>query len=93
MRYKSAMLFLFALLGWTLPLIAHEGKIEPAHQQTALLRQWQELKFGMFIHYGLSTFTNDWRTNKNASPATYAPSNLDVGQWVRTARKTGMKYA
>ncbi|MHC4088413.1 MAG: hypothetical protein ACYSU3_24360, partial [Planctomycetota bacterium] len=93
MRYKSVMLFLFALLGWISPLIAHEGKIEPAHQQTDLLRQWQELKFGMFIHYGLSTFTNDWRTNKNASPATYAPSNLDVGQWVRTARKTGMKYA
>ncbi len=93
MKYKSTILILFVLLGWRLPLIAHEGKIEPAHKQTDLLRQWQELKFGMFIHYGLSTFTGDWRTNKNASPATYAPTNLDIGQWIRTARKTGMKYA
>ena len=66
---------------------------KPNSQQTDLLRQWQELKFGMFIHYGLSTFTGDWRTNKNASPAAYAPSNLDVRQWVRTAKQTGMKYA
>ena len=93
MRFKSTILILLVLSGWRLPLFAHEGKIEPAHQQTDLLRQWQELKFGMFIHYGLSTFTSDWRTNKNAIPAAYAPSNLDVGQWVRTARMTGMKYA
>ncbi|MHC4544937.1 MAG: alpha-L-fucosidase [Planctomycetota bacterium] len=65
----------------------------PSDFPTDLLRQWQELKFGMFIHYGLSTFTGDWRTNKNASPAAYAPSNLDVRQWIRTAKKTGMKYA
>ncbi|MHC4734919.1 MAG: hypothetical protein ACYTDW_10750, partial [Planctomycetota bacterium] len=30
---------------------------KPNSKQTDLLRQWQELKFGMFIHYGLSTFT------------------------------------
>jgi alpha-L-fucosidase len=66
---------------------------KPSSRQTDLLRQWQDLKFGMFIHYGLSTFTGDWRTNKNASPAAYAPSNLDVRQWIRTAKKTGMKYA
>jgi len=66
---------------------------KPSSRQTELLRQWEELKFGMFIHYGLSTFTGDWQTNKNASPAAYAPSNLDVRQWVRTARRAGMKYA
>ena len=65
----------------------------PSSRQTNLLRRWQELKFGMFIHYGLSTFTGDWQTNKNASPAAYAPSNLNVRQWVRTARSAGMKYA
>ena len=93
MRYKAAARVIFVLLALGSPLIANEAEIEPAHKQTDLLRQWQELKLGMFIHYGLTTFTGSWQTNRNASPAAYAPTNLDVKQWIRTARSTGMKYA
>ncbi|MEA3226194.1 MAG: alpha-L-fucosidase, partial [Planctomycetota bacterium] len=32
-------------------------------------------------------------TSKNSASAVYAPTDLDVRQWVRTARQAGMKYA
>lgn len=46
----------------------------------------------MFIHYGISTFVDgNWQTSPPAT--TYAPTNLDVRQWIRVARQAGMKYA
>ena len=65
----------------------------PAGERTKLLAQWDELEYGMFIHYGMSTFTGDYRTSKNSASKVYAPTDLDVRQWVRTARQAGMQYA
>jgi alpha-L-fucosidase len=55
----------------------------------------------MFIHYGMTTFSgaqldgNAGRHNPYAPAplSTYAPSSLDVEQWIRVARDAGMKYA
>jgi len=57
------------------------------------LRKWQSLDYGMFIHFGMSTFVaNELPTGKDASTV-YAPTKLDVDQWVSVARDAGMKYA
>ena len=72
---------------------AAESSIVPAGKRTRLLAQWEDLKYGMFIHYGMSTFTGDYRTSKDSALKAYAPTDLDVRQWVRTARRAGMKYA
>ena len=61
------------------------------------LATWQSYKYGMFIHFGMATYTG--RSNENnphnaAEPSTlYAPTNLDVDQWIRVAKDAGMKYA
>jgi len=63
----------------------------------AQLRKWESLRYGMFVHFGLSTFVQQggpdgWADGK--APATaYAPDRLNVGQWVSVARDAGMKYA
>jgi serine/threonine protein kinase/formylglycine-generating enzyme required for sulfatase activity/Flp pilus assembly protein TadD len=70
--------------------------LAPATKRTAKLAEWEGLKYGMFIHFGMSTFTGDPNTGAGAaheSPSTYAPSHLDVRQWVRVAKQSGMKYA
>ncbi len=54
---------------------------------------WRELKYGMFIHYGLSTFVANDMANGDDPATAYAPTHLDVDQWVRTARDAGMQYA
>jgi alpha-L-fucosidase len=51
----------------------------------------------MFLHFGMATFTGRASENDplNAKePSTrYAPTNLDVDQWMRVARDAGMNYA
>jgi hypothetical protein len=86
MRKLQAILsFLIAVvLAWD--VYAEQSVIAPANKRTKMLAQWEGLKYGMFIHYGMSTFTGDYRTNKNSTSTVYAPTNLDVRQWIRTAR-------
>ncbi len=57
------------------------------------LRAWRDLKYGMFIHFGLSTFVGNDMANGDDPAAAYAPTDLDVDQWVRVAKEAGMKYA
>ncbi len=57
------------------------------------LHDWEELAYGMFIHFGMSTFVeNELPTGKDPSTR-YAPDKLDVDQWISVARDAGMKYA
>ena len=57
------------------------------------LRRFQALGYGMFIHFGMSTFVGQELPSGKEPSSTYAPTNLDVDQWVQVARDAGMKYA
>jgi len=57
------------------------------------LGQWEALRFGMFIHFGMSTFDGKEISPGDQPSTLYAPDQLDVDQWVSTARDAGMKYA
>jgi alpha-L-fucosidase len=67
----------------------------PGKQRLSLqqLSKWEALGFGMFIHFGMSTFDGE-ELSKGDKPSTfYAPDKLDVSQWIKVARDAGMKYA
>jgi alpha-L-fucosidase len=57
------------------------------------LRAWEELGYGMFIHFGMSTFDGDEFSKGDKSALLYNPDKLDVNQWACVARDAGMKYA
>jgi alpha-L-fucosidase len=57
------------------------------------LQSWEKLGYGMFIHFGMSTFVGIENPDGKAPATTYAPTELDVAQWVSVARDAGMKYA
>ncbi|MBN2325781.1 MAG: alpha-L-fucosidase [Candidatus Omnitrophica bacterium] len=57
------------------------------------LKQWEALFYGMFIHFGMSTFVGDELPKGDESPNVYAPDRLDVDQWISVARDSGMRYA
>ena len=64
-------------------------KIRP--QQLEFLN-WE---FGFFFHFGIRTFYEghkDWDM-KEMPLSGFAPSELDCGQWIRTAKEAGAKYA
>ena len=58
-----------------------------------LITSWQQLRYGMFIHFGMSTFTGREIDDGDQPSTTYAPTKLKVDQWIRVARDAGMKYA
>ncbi len=56
------------------------------------VQEWCALKYGMFIHFSLSTFDGNEQTPGTTSVSIYNPSNLDVDQWIRVAKDARMKY-
>ena len=57
------------------------------------LKQWESLGYGMFIHFGLSTFDGVELSAGNLPSDFYNPQALDVDQWISVAKAAGMKYA
>jgi len=59
----------------------------------AKLKAWEALRYGMFLHFGMTTFNGKELENNDSPLSTYNPTKLDVDQWVSVARDAGMKYA
>lgn len=57
------------------------------------LQAWESWKYGMFIHFGMSTFVNNELPDGLAPASTYSPDKLDVDSWIQIARDAGMTYA
>ena len=57
------------------------------------LEAWEALAYGMFIHFGMSTFVGQELPDGKEPATVYAPDRLDVDQWVAVARDAGMRYA
>lgn len=63
--------------------------IKPSPQQTA----WQDLEFGVIIHFGTNTFLNREWGDGTADPKVFNPSSVDTDQWMKAAKSVGAKYA
>jgi alpha-L-fucosidase len=57
------------------------------------LQAFERLGYGMFIHFGMSTFVVNELPDGKAPAREYNPDRLDVDQWVQVIRDAGMKYA
>jgi len=55
--------------------------------------EWEQMKYGMFIHFNMNTYAGVEYDRGRVPPQAFKPDKLDVGQWIRTARDAGMKYA
>lgn len=65
----------------------------PEEAETTRLKDWRSLKYGMFLHFGMSTFTGNELDPGDQPSTTYAPPHVDTDQWLRVAKQAGMKYA
>jgi alpha-L-fucosidase len=82
--------------------LADSNKYIPAPQNLQARHQFQDDKFGMFIHWGLSSVLADgeWvMNNRNIKVEDYTrmlrafnPVDFNAAQWVATAKNAGMKY-
>ena len=56
-----------------------------------LQRDFVELRFGMFLHFGILTYTGAW-SKPNLDIKLFNPTRLDPGQWADAAVSAKMKY-
>jgi alpha-L-fucosidase len=62
--------------------------VKPSPQQVA----WQDLEFGVLIHFGTNTFLDKEVGDGDADPKVFNPSNFDAEQWMRAIKSAGAKY-
>ena len=62
--------------------------LKPTPQQTA----WQDLEFGVILHFGTNTFLDREWGDGTADPAVFHPAQFDPDQWMRAIRASGAKY-
>ena len=65
---------------------------EPATSRSQVAA-WERLQYGMFIHFNMNTYAGAEYDNGRMAAAAFKPDQLDVDQWIRTARDAGMNYA
>jgi alpha-L-fucosidase len=64
------------------------GDLRPAPYQTA----WQDLEFGVIIHFSTNTVHDREWGDGTAAPSTFNPTAFDPEQWMQAIRDAGAKY-
>ena len=85
-RWLTSMLFAVLLL--TEARAQNFVDLKPTPQQTA----WQDLEFGVILHFGTNTFLDREWGDGTADPKVFNPSQFDPDQWMRAIKASGAKY-
>lgn len=70
------------------PLLAEVAAADPQTSLSTLVN----MRFGMFNHFSLGTFTNQEWAAPNQDPALFAPTAADCAQWAAAAAAAKMSY-
>ena len=62
--------------------------LKPTPQQT----QWQDLEFGVILHFGTNTFLDREWGDGTASPTVFNPTSFNPDQWMKAIKASGAKY-
>jgi alpha-L-fucosidase len=86
---KRWMSFCLALLFCAVPACAQSfSDIKPSPQQI----EWQDLEFGVIIHFSTNTFLDREWGDGTADPSVFNPTQFDPDQWMKAIRDSGAKY-
>jgi len=78
-----------AALCCAIPMRAQNStEIKPSPQQV----EWQDLEFGVIIHFSTNTFLDREWGDGTASPTVFDPTQFDPDQWMKAIRAAGAKY-
>jgi alpha-L-fucosidase len=86
--FGGAFLLAVIAIGISAPAQDAAGDIRPAPYQVA----WQDLEFGVIIHFSTNTFLNQEWGDGTASPSVFNPTQFDPEQWMKAIHDAGAKY-
>jgi alpha-L-fucosidase len=99
---KSTFIALTAVLLLTTCAAVAQSDYTPSPENLQARREFQDMKFGMFIHWGVYSVLGDgeWVFHNrkltvdeyNRLPAFFDPEKFDAKTWVSLAKSAGMKY-
>jgi alpha-L-fucosidase len=64
------------------------SEVKPSPQQVA----WQDLEFGVILHFSTNTFLDREWGDGTADPKTFNPTDFDPDQWMQAIQASGAKY-
>lgn len=85
---RSMLCLALAFLLSTSAAAQNFADIKPSPQQVA----WQDLEFGVLIHFGTNTFLDREWGDGTASPQVFNPTAFDPEQWMRAIKAAGARY-
>jgi len=88
MSIARALLLLVAAAGVAALAQDSTGDIRPAPYQVA----WQDLEFGVIIHFSTNSFLNQEWGDGTANPSVFNPTQFDPEQWMKAIHDAGAKY-
>ena len=90
--YRRAARVLLLAAAWIMAISAGNAQnftdVKPSPQQV----EWQDLEFGVLIHFGTNTFLDREWGDGTASPTVFNPADFDPDQWMRAIKAAGAKY-
>ena len=64
------------------------SEVKPSAQQVA----WQDLEFGVILHFSTNTFLDREWGDGTADPKVFNPTSFDPGQWMQAIKASGATY-
>jgi len=72
------------------PMLGYQNfmEVKPSPQQVA----WQDLEFGVIVHFSTNTFLDREWGDGTASPTVFNPTQFDPDQWMQAIKASGARY-
>ena len=98
----SSILFILLVAGSICPESYAQSSYQPSPENLKARQEFQDMKFGMFIHWGVYSVLGDGEwvfhnrklkvSEYNRLPMFFDPEKFDAHAWVSLAKSAGMKY-
>jgi alpha-L-fucosidase len=79
---------MFSTLSAPVPGEQNFMEVKPSPQQVA----WQDLEFGVIVHFSTNTFLDREWGDGTASPSVFNPTQFDADQWMQAIKASGAQY-